>query len=98
MPSERWQVIMSNVIRFGRRPSNRSGDEPRCEVCVYWTPAPRPNDRDPGLVGVCQRYPPRTIADADLAASVDDTTSPFTGFFPETMSAEWCGEFKSVLS
>jgi hypothetical protein len=89
---------MSNVIRFGGRPPLRSGNGPRCEIRLYWTPAPMPSDRESGLVGVCQRYPPPTIADADVAASIDDTTSPFTGFFPETMSVEWCGEFKSVVS
>jgi hypothetical protein len=63
----------------------------RCDTCRFWKKDPE--DEREG-VGECHRMPPQMIADSDYLLSIGDTSSPITGFFPETLHWEWCGEWQ----
>jgi hypothetical protein len=91
---------MAKIIsmRMQARPPTERPD--RCETCRYWEKydtdlQPAPNSQD---LGSCHRFPPRFIADLDFVHSIDDTTGSATGFFPETMAWEWCGEWVLGIS
>ncbi len=70
----------------------------RCDTCRYWESYSSdpdhvekyPNSKD---AGHCRRFPPQLMADAERSEEVDDTTSAWTGWFPETQNYEWCGEW-----
>lgn len=87
--------MSENVVKFRGRRIVPRGDQPRCETCRFWQ-VDAEDDRSPGEIGACHRYPPRFLPDSHLADSIDGTTSAFTGFFPETMAGEWCGEWQLV--
>jgi hypothetical protein len=59
-----------------------------CANCRFWQPY-----HDGSALGLCHRFPPNFIADVAIAQQVGEGTGAFTGFFPETMPNEWCGEW-----
>jgi|HubBroStandDraft_2_1064218.scaffolds.fasta_scaffold100523_2 hypothetical protein len=64
----------------------------RCGECRFWDMDPR-DDRT--NVGECHRMPPQMVADSKFIASIgDDSINPMTGFFPETLANQWCGEWR----
>ncbi len=64
----------------------------RCDKCQFWMRS----SGDRQEVGECHRMPPQIISDSDFACSIDDTSGPTTGFFPETLAKEWCGEWRGI--
>src|SRR5690348_2730628 len=88
----------SNIVSFNvrrrtkRRPPENSAPSEACENCRFWEVDMFETDR----VGNCRRYPPKFISDGELARSIGEDCSVFTGFFPETASWEWCGEWRST--
>jgi hypothetical protein len=74
-------------------------DEPRpdrCETCRFWDAWA---DKNPGSIdGKCRRFPPQypqTESQVKESNAIGSGSGLFTGFFPETWSHEWCGEWKA---